>query len=331
MRRVLLITTMVIVMLGGCWLLPEEEELAVPELPEPPRVSALVTYPVERGDIHDVVEGQARVSPVQETALYFRQTGRVQVLNAEVNASVEAGELLAQLEIDSIVHALRISEIDLRIAEANLARMSTSGTVPIDREIQELVVERHRIIVERHRQQVENASVRAPHSGVIRRVQIQVGDMAREFEPVIEIADPSRLELRMNVSEDAYRAVDSTMEAEVQVETDRWEPVEILQLVHRNPRFDATLRREEFVVHFSMPTRGEVRMLGQYPVRIYRARREDTLVIPAAALRESRGREFVRVMEDEVRREVDVLVGIRGATRVEILEGLDEGDLVIGR
>ena len=331
MRRVMVLTTMVIAMVGGCWLLPEEEELAVPELPEPPRVSALVTYPVERGDIHDVVEGHARVSPVRETALYFRQTGRVQELSAEVNASVEAGELLAQLEIDSIVHALRISEIDRRIAEANLAKMSTTGAAPIDREIQELVVERHRIIVERHRQQVENASVRAPHSGIVRRVQIQVGDMAREFEPVIEIADPSRLELRMNVSEDAYRAIDSTMEAEVQVETDRWEPVEVVQLVHRNPRFDATLRREEFVVHFSMPTHGEVRMLGQYPVRIYRARREDTLVIPAAALRESRGREFVRVMEDEVRREIDVLVGIRGATRVEILEGLDEGDLVIGR
>lgn len=332
MRAAFATAGIVIVLLTGCWFLPEEEELVVPELPEPPQVSALVTYPVERGDIYDVIEGYGRVSPVRETVVYFRQTGRVQMLEVEANAQVEQGQLLAQLEIDSIVHQLRVSEIDLRIAEAHLAKMTTANSAPIDREIQGLVVERQRIIVERHRQQVEHASIRAPHAGFVRRVQVQVGDMVREFEPVIEVADPGVLELRMTVSDDAYRSIDASMDVEVQVGPDRWAPVRIVQMTHLNPRFDAGVRREEFVVHLSMPAGDhDLRAFSQYPVRIFRARRENALVIPSAALREARGRLYVRVADDQVRREVDVRVGVRGATRVEILEGLSEGDVVIGR
>ena len=332
MRRLLLLASAGLALLAGCGLLPEEEDLVVPELPEPPRVTAVVTYAVERGDLSDQFEGYARVSPVRETALYFQQSGRLQSLAVQPNDSVREGDVLARLDIDAIIHELRLSEIDLQIAEAHLEKLSTANAAPVDRRIQELVVERHRTVVERARRRVETATIRAPHDGVVRRVLISVSDMVREFEPVIEIADPALLELQMSVSMEVFRAIEPAMEAEVQVQPQQWVPVRILRTAHHNPRFDASVRREEFTVHLSMPDGDHgLRSFSQYPVRIIRARRENTLVIPTAALREARGREYVRVMEDEIRREVDVLVGVRGPTRVEILEGLSEGELVIGR
>jgi HlyD family secretion protein len=269
---------------------------------------------------------------VRETSLYFEQPGRVQTLNVEPNDRVGEGDVLARLEIDGLLHELRLSEIDLRIAEANLEKMQGTSAAPIDRRIQELVVEKHRAVVERRRWQIETATIRAPHDGIVRRVLVKVSDQVTDYEPVIDIADPDVVELQMTISEEAYRTVENRMEAEVEVETDRWEPVRIIQTSHQNPQFDSSVRRELFLVHFQMPeNRQGMETFSQYPVRIYRARREDTLVIPSAALRESRGRAYVRVIEDEVRREVDVRVGIRGATRVEILEGLSAGDVVIGR
>ncbi|TVR62575.1 MAG: efflux RND transporter periplasmic adaptor subunit [Spirochaetaceae bacterium] len=326
------VVVVAVVLLFSCGFLPEEEEYVVPSLPEPPRVAAVVTYPVEREDIFDVIEGTARVSPVRETMLYFEANGRVQSLSVQPNQRVSRGEVLARLEIDSILHNLKLGEIDLKIAEANLEKMDVAGTVPIDRRIQQLVVDRHAAVVERHRSQIDRATIRAPHDGVVRRVQIQVADTVREHEPVIEIADPDEVELQMTVSEENYRAIDALMEAEVQVERESWEPVEITRTTHLNPRFDSSVRREQFIVHFTMPESGHLlRPFSQHAMRVYKARQEDALVIPSAALREFRGREYVRVLDGDMRREVDVRVGIRSATRVEIVEGLSEDDVVIGR
>jgi len=167
---------------------------------------------------------------------------------------------------------------------------------------------------------------------VLSPIVVKVSDQVSDYEPVIDIADPDIVELQMTISDEAYRTIENRMEAQVEVEPDRWEPVRIIQTSHQSPQFDSSVRRELFLVHFRMPANSEgMETFSRYPVRIYRARREDTLVIPSAALRESRGRAYVRVMEDEVRREVDVRVGVRGATRVEILEGLSAGDVVIGR
>ena len=43
------------------------------------------------------------------------------------------------------------------------------------------------------------------------------------------------------------------------------------------------------------------------------------------------GRTYVRLLDGEARREVDVVVGIEGDRMVEIAEGLAEGDVVILR
>jgi hypothetical protein len=59
-------------------------------------------------------------------------------------------------------------------------------------------------------------------------------------------------------------------------------------------------------------------------------KRENVLWLPPAALRIFQGRDFVFVEENGVQRRVDVLLGLSSADRVEILEGLSEGQTVLG-
>jgi multidrug efflux pump subunit AcrA (membrane-fusion protein) len=62
------------------------------------------------------------------------------------------------------------------------------------------------------------------------------------------------------------------------------------------------------------------------------SKRESTLWLPPGAIRRFRGREFVIVKESDGReRRVDVKIGISGADRVEILDGVKEGEVVIGQ
>ena len=60
-------------------------------------------------------------------------------------------------------------------------------------------------------------------------------------------------------------------------------------------------------------------------------RKDDVLWLPPQAIRMFEGRRFVVLKEDDVQRRVDVKVGIETQERVEIEEGLEEGQVVIGQ
>ncbi len=66
-------------------------------------------------------------------------------------------------------------------------------------------------------------------------------------------------------------------------------------------------------------------------VTVVLERKEDVLWLPPQAIRVFEGRRFVVVQEGEAQRRVDVKVGIQGEDRVEIVEGLSEGQIVIGQ
>ena len=123
----------------------------------------------------------------------------------------------------------------------------------------------------------------------------------------------------------------------VEVSAGDWHPAVVIQTTHKNPRFDASIRREEFIVHLEMtrseeaPPLPDLRLNQRMNAYVILAMRENALIIPKAGLREFRDRTYVRILDGEVRREVDVEVGIRTDTEVEILEGLSEGDQVIGK
>ncbi len=51
--------------------------------------------------------------------------------------------------------------------------------------------------------------------------------------------------------------------------------------------------------------------------------------VPPSAVREFSGRRFVVVESDGVQQRVDVVLGIAGDGRVEIVEGLSEGQVVV--
>ena len=58
--------------------------------------------------------------------------------------------------------------------------------------------------------------------------------------------------------------------------------------------------------------------------------REDVLWLPISAVRQFSGRNFIVVQNEGVQRRVDVRLGLEGGGRVEILEGAEENQTVIG-
>jgi hypothetical protein len=68
---------------------------------------------------------------------------------------------------------------------------------------------------------------------------------------------------------------------------------------------------------------------SQGELSIVTDRAENVLIIPRVGLRSYQGRSYVRILDGDVRREVDVVKGIETATEVEIRRGLEEGQKII--
>ena len=336
MNRILIYTLAALLSaLSGCGLFKEEQASGAPLLPEPPMASRKLTYPAERTDIAERIDGSAVVTPVRETSLYFVQGGRLKKLNVEPQEEVGKGDILAQLEVGSLEHQLALARMDLQIARVKLEEKQILGSV-FDIKTQELVISRYEVDIVYLVERIEAATIRAPYDGIIHRVQATISDKIEEFEPVIEVLDPTELELQMKISENDFYTIEPGLAAMVEVSADDWRTAVVIQTTHKNPRFDASIRREQFIVHLEL-TRSEkspppvLRLNQRMNAHVVLAMRQNALVIPKAGLRAFRDRTYVRVLDGEVRREVDVKVGIRTETEVEILEGLAEGDLVIGK
>ena len=325
-----ILAAMAALLFSGCSLLPEEKIETIPTLIEPPP-SRVVTYPVERKRIVEELRGLARVAPTLETDMYFKETGRLATLNVEPGRRVTEGELLAQLETGTLEHQLQQAEIDLEMAKLRLA--ATQGAAPIDVQMQELAVRKAELNVQHLRERLDAATIRAPHDGVVQSVRGQVGQIINEYTTLLVVADPTAIEIRMEIRrrEDIEKLARG-QKALVEVSRDNWAPATVVQIT-QDPQTVGSLS-PVYIVHVELDdpsALGGLRLGDLLTTRIIVREKEEALVIPRAALREFMGRRYVRVLDGDARREVDVDVGIITPTEVEILAGVAEGALVIGQ
>lgn len=317
---------------SGCSLLPEERVEEIPVLIEPPP-SRVVTYPVERGLIVEEVRGLARVAPVRETELYFRQAGRLAELNVRVGDRVTQGQVLARLETGSLERDIQIAEINLEIAKLQLERVRSEG-LPYQIRIEELNFQKDVLSLEWMKERLEMATLRAPYDGVIQNVRAQETQQIQEYQPILVVADPGALQLQMEVRNvDQASKLAQGQEVVIELRQGRTAKGYVAQ-VDDPPGATASSSfgtKLVFIETEESPASLGLRLGDLVNVSIAVRKKEDALIIPRAALREFMGRTYVRVLDGDARREVDVEVGIQTPTHVEILRGLSEGDQVIGR
>jgi macrolide-specific efflux system membrane fusion protein len=321
----------VLVLLAACERPADDLELPA-ELSELGARTSAPTYPVERRDLAVEIERVARVQSVRLLELYFQEGGRLAELNVGTGDRVTQGQILARIASGPIQHNLRLAEIDLEIDRLR-ATSQNPGSSNVDRQIRQLELSKREESVDFLRRRLAAHTIRAPYDGVITRVNPEVDEVVEGYRTIIEIADPSDLELQMEVSVDQFDRVEVGQSAQVQITSGTWAPGTVSRLTTRTSGRDAALRREEYVVHLRLDQADAVsfRMGARHAARVLVDFRRDTLLIPVAALRAFQGRTYVRVLEGVQRREVDVKVGVRTDTRVEILEGLESGQTVIGK
>jgi RND family efflux transporter MFP subunit len=332
-NRLILFSVLAVLLLAlqGCNLLPQEEEVKEVALLPPPEEKITVVQ-VERGDIVEEMKKVCQVESTRERILYFTEEGAVKDIFVKEDEWVEEGQVLACLETGELEYQTKASAIDLEAAKIRLEQLRTEVSLGVYSEqalrLQELEYEKARLNHERFKERLAGSVIKAPYSGQIRTISVKDGEQVEDYEEILKITDPSRVRLIVEVTSIERAEVQPGLKLRLEVEDKVWLNGRVTLVPSAKDKLPDGTEDLRLFIELE-PNDYEFKHLSLFPVVITLREAKDTLILKRSAIRQYFDRYYVRLMDGDTIKEVDVEVGIEGSTHVEILKGLQEGDRVI--
>lgn len=190
-----------------------------PAAEKAPPIPAVYVTPVHNDQGDDVRILSGAVRPRIESDLAFRAGGKVTARLVDIGQAVRAGQPLAridatdyQLAADAAAEQLRAAQVDATQAASDAARFKrllidgSVGAADHERQQARSDAAAARLVqAERQLEALRNragyAVLTAPFDGVVTGLQIEVGQMVAEGQPVMVLAKPGELEVLVDVPE----------------------------------------------------------------------------------------------------------------------------------
>lgn len=196
-------------------------------------------------------------------------------------------------------------------------------------------VERADLNVKKLEAALTDSQLIAPFDGLVTSIGVYEGRAAEAYNPVVTISDPTSLEIRVDSTS---TPTTDLAEGQAAVVTLVGKPgVELAAKIRQLPYSGAAAgagQDADKSIHLSFvgDTSSAGYQLGDLArVAVTLEQKDNTLWLPPAAVRTFEGRKFVVVQDGSVQTRVDVKLGIEGDDRSEILDGLAEGQTVLGQ
>lgn len=305
-------------------------------------------------NIVTVVQDEIRTGPplsgelsaAREATVRAKMAGSVLDVTIEEGQTVRQGTVFARIDArplqDALVSsqsALRSAEQALQVAEREAERtaMLVAGGALAVRDLEmartaaagaQAQVADARARLASVRQQLEDAIVTAPISGVVSGRPVNTGDVVSPGTPLATILDPSSMRLEASVRSDALSALKPGTPVEFQV---RGYPGQTFEgrIERIAPAADPVTR--QVTIFVAIPNSGGQLVAGLFAQGRVTSEVRRALVVPSTAVDTGGAHPWVlRVREGRAER-VQVQVGVQDerTERVEILAGLDEGDVLL--
>jgi RND family efflux transporter MFP subunit len=266
---------------------------------------------------------------------------RLQTVENELATRQRRAELnlaLAQLDLDFAVgqagdaptaeELYQIERLTIQRDLAQLAFDELSGTV--DPQLRADLLQAQ-LQVEELESSIASSALVAPFSGRLMALTVSPGRAISAGQRVAVIADLGQLE------------VSATVQPQYLEELAEGMPVTLSPSGRPGEEMAGTIRQLPYPSRGSEDRDTTVRIAFDDPgdafafqvgdrvrVQVVIERRDGVLWLPPAAVRDFGGRKFVIVEDERGQSRVDVVLGLEGDGRVEIQEGLAEGQTVIG-
>ncbi len=350
---------MLLITMAGCAVQQADEPTPTP-LPPPPEP----TLQVQRGEVIQQVQLTGSIGPAVTVGAAFGVEGKIETVYVAQYEEVTAGEVLADLNVldeleeelelareeaeaqaKAAQEVIRRAEIALEIAQLSLKVAQAQGRSAEEIRIEELKVEvaqmdLDKIIANLDLQSsgrvseletaIENARLYAPMDGQLLS-SLSPGRNVRPNTPVAVVGDPSVLELVVSATDEQLEILIPNMTVSITLD-DKPDDVlagyvRVLPYPYGNSATedDGTVR----ITLISSPEEAGYKIGDAAHITAVIAQRDNVLWVPPDVIRNVAGRTFVIVKAPAGLQRVDVKTGVASRDRVEIIEGLSEGQIVI--
>jgi len=353
-RKLLTLCIALAILLSGCG---SGGQLVTEATPTPYPTPVRPTFTVQRGDITVEAKFGGRVTPLALHTVYFQISGQVSEVYVNINDQVTEGQLLGELaeardiraKVDETRRIIRRAQIDLEIARLTLEQYKSQGRSMAEVQIQELKVELAQMnldevlqglgidpdapVIDEIEAQVAQARAFAPSDGTI-IFAISVGRNATTTTPAFVLGEPDKLEVLIDLNaggnNDQVKEMYEGMP--VTLTSDSNPDLKMKGTIRQLPSPYGTGPSDENVVHIAIeaPPSADTYQAGDIlRATIQLANKQGALWLPPEAIRSAGGRTFVIVNNESGPQRVDVEIGLQTRDMVEIVSGLNEGQIVV--
>ncbi|MDW7674944.1 MAG: efflux RND transporter periplasmic adaptor subunit [Bacillota bacterium] len=237
----------------------------------------------------------------------------------------QAGAIPKQ-QLEQAETQYKVATAQLKQAEESL-KMAEVGATPEDIRLAELQVAQAEVTLRNARNQLDNAVITAPISGVVSAVSAKVGEMASPSMAVVVINQLDKVEIQINLTEKDINKVEKGQQAKVLVSAVSKQPFEG-KITNISPVADPRTRTFLMKVEVANEA-GQLKGGMSASVDITTERQGGEIVVPMQAVLEQNGEKIVYVIVDGKAEKRIVKLGMNNEAEIIVTEGLQVGEKVV--
>ncbi|MGE7138244.1 efflux RND transporter periplasmic adaptor subunit [Luteibacter sp. NPDC031894] len=226
-----------------------------------------------------------------------------------------------QADVDKAKSALDKAQITTKHAKTDLSMDNDSLT--FDVQSKKLAHDRQVYLVQDLERQVEDLNVKSPVDGQVGQLFIAERATVAKDAQLLSVIDLSALEVEMKVPESFARDLAIGMPGEISGNGKTWDgKVSAVSPEVVNGEVAARLR-------FDGETPKQLRQSQRLSVRILLDKRDNVLTVQRGSFVDESAGRYAYVVNDGMADRRDIRVGASSIDKVEILDGLKEGDKIV--
>ena len=228
---------------------------------------------------------------------------------------------VSNMDVDKAKDALDKAKIATTHARANLGLDNDS--LNFDIQSKKLAHERQLLLVKDLQRQVDDLSVKSPVDGQVGQLFIAERATVAKDAQLLSVIDLSALQVEMQVPESFARDLGIGMAGEISGNGHTWKGlVSAISPEVVNGQVAARLR-------FEGDTPKQLRQNQRLSVRVLLDKRDNVLTAQRGSFVDESGGSYAYLVRDGIAKKTPIRVGASSIDKVEILDGLKEGDRIV--